>query len=400
VGARQHDVAEPGWPADGRAFRLLVAALLAVCAIVPAGDILQAVDRGRHLYPDFFGLWTFGRFVQSHAASAIYDQDALHAYQATLGIAEANTFYPFFYPPWILLILAPLGLLPFAWAMVLWLTLSFAAFAAAVAAWRWPRPLAGLLVLAPACGVCWTDGQNGFLSAALMLGGLRLLRTWPMLAGGLLAAVGYKPQLAVLLPFVLLFGGHWRAMVGGAIVVIGISLAATLAFGADIWSAWLAMMAGQAGLLMARAPLLDMMPTITASVLLLHGGAALARGAQLAGALAGLLAIWRVRARDDIAAQAVVPLATVLAAPYAFHYDLPMVAGGVLAVIAAGVAARVRFGTGELLLLLGCVLSPSLLVLRIGPAGTAVPAIAAATMCLLVLRRPYDEPVYAAKSHP
>jgi len=108
------------------------------------------------------------------------------------------------------------------------------------------------------------------------------------------------------------------------------------------------------------------------------------------------LAIWRVRVRDDWAAQAVVPLATVLAAPYAFHYDLPMVTGGVLAVIAAGVAARVRFSTGELLLLFGCVLSPSLLVLRIGPASAAVPAIAAATICLLVRRRPSDESVSAA----
>jgi hypothetical protein len=281
----------------------------------------------------------------------------------------------------------PFGALSYGVARLAWLGVTFAAFVAALGAWRWPRLVAALLLLAPACAVSFLVGQNGFAVAAFMLGGLRLLPARPLLAGALLACVGIKPQLAPLVPFALLFGGHWRALAGAALMAGLLALATSLAFGAEIWSAWLDTMRGPSDRIAAgRDPLLEMMPTVTSAVLLLGGGKTLALLAQVAGALAGLLALWRVRGRGDAEARAVLPLATVLATPYAFHYDLPMVAGAVLTVVAARIAAAGRFGGIEFPLLLAAVAVPVILPAHVGAASAVLPAIFAGVLWSLAYR--------------
>jgi hypothetical protein len=369
----------PGWATDSRDYRLVLAILLAACAIVPAGFAIQATLTDETLFPDFFGLWSFGRFVLTHPAPGIYNTSILFPFQAGFGMA--HEFYPFPYPPWILLLLAPLAVLPFAAAMPLWLAATFAAMTLAVRAWTWPRLLAGFLLVAPSSAIEFLTGQNGFFSAALMLGGLRLLPTHPFTAGALLAAVAYKPQLAVLLPFVLLVGWHTRAMLGAAVTALILSLASTLAFGSGIWPAWLAAMRAQAaGLSLGRATLLDMMPTVSSAISLTNGAPWLAHAAQIAAAALALFAVWRVRRRHDPTAQAVIPLATILATPYAFHYDLPMITGAILALM----ATTAWLSTARLLAYLGCLLSPALLVARAGPLSAAVPLVFAITLLMLL----------------
>jgi len=50
------------------------------------------------------------------------------------------------------------------------------------------------------------QGQNGFLSAALLGGGLVILERFPLTGGMLLGALSYKPHLAALIPVALLAG--------------------------------------------------------------------------------------------------------------------------------------------------------------------------------------------------
>jgi hypothetical protein len=237
-------------------------------------------------------------------------------------------------------------------------------------------------MLAPASAVSFLVGQNGFLVAALMLGGVRLLRPRPLLAGALLAGVGIKPQLAPLIPFALLFGGHWRALVGAALMAVVLVLATSLAFGMDAWADWLDTLGGHR-IAAGRDVLLQMMPTVTSAVLLLGGASRLALPAQAAGVAAALLALWRVRRRDDTEARAVLPVATLLATPYAFHYDLPMVTGAVLAVIAARMAAAGRFGGVEFPLLVAAVAVPAILPAHVGAASAVLPVMFAGVLWTL-----------------
>lgn len=180
--------------------RILVV-LLAVCAVQPAIWAVQLLIWPETLFPDFFGLWSFGRYALTHAAATIYDDGLLYAFQDGLGMPPDGGHYSYYYPPWTLLLLIPVGALPYGVAQAAWLVLTFAMYAAALAAWRWQRPVLGLLLLAPSSAICFPVGQNGFLTAALMLGGMRLLWTHPLAAGIMLGALGCKPQLAILVPF-------------------------------------------------------------------------------------------------------------------------------------------------------------------------------------------------------
>ena len=245
--------------------------ILVVGMLFPLKWMISFHLKPAHLFPDFFGLWSAGLYAIRHASAGVYDAASLQAFQHGFGM-PADLSYPFSYPPWLLLVLAPLSILPWKAAMGVWLAVTFSAFVAALAPWRWPPVAMALVLLTPATAVCFLVGQNGFLTAALILGGLRLLWTRPVLAGALLASAAYKPQFAILLPFVLLFGGHWRAMIGGALAVVTLSLASTLAFGPEIWGAWLAGLHQNAASMMGgRAALLTLMPTVTSTVLLLGG---------------------------------------------------------------------------------------------------------------------------------
>src|SRR5947209_4071280 len=101
---------------------------------------------------------------------------------------------------------------------------AFAAYVLAMYAGRWREWWWGLgACIAPATGITLISGQTGFLSGALMVGGLRLLPTRPALAGVLFGLLTYKPQLGVLVPVALV------AMSGGRAIVAALATFAALA---------------------------------------------------------------------------------------------------------------------------------------------------------------------------
>ena len=57
------------------------------------------------------------------------------------------------------------------------------------------------LALSPACLINAIGGQNGFLSAALLLGGTLLIDRRPILAGVLFGLLTFKPHLGLVLAF-------------------------------------------------------------------------------------------------------------------------------------------------------------------------------------------------------
>ena len=304
--------------------RLVLYLSLALAAVF----VLQEMTTDGPLYPDVWGFWTFGRYALTHPPATIYDNAALHAYQAGLGMPAENGFYPYPYPPWFLLAVAPLGWLPYPAAALVWRGVTFAALVGAVGAWRWRWDRVLLLAMAPACALSFVVGQNGFLTAALMLGGLRLLPVRPVLAGALLAATAYKPQLALLVPAFLLFGAHWRALAGAVLGAALLTVATVLLFGWAVWPAWADAMQAQALALTAgRGPKLDQMPTVTAAIQLLGGSAGLARAVQGMAAVGALTALWRARRGAEVI---ILPLATFVATPYAFGYDLPVLTAAAL----------------------------------------------------------------------
>ena len=213
-------VALGGWVIDSRQGRLVILPMLVLFMAYAAEHYVSRVPAG-----DFTALWSYGRSMLVQPSAVLYDVGALHAFQVGLGMDPARDF-PFPYPPVFLLMVWPLGLLPLGQAYYAWVGLTFAAFVWAVAGPR-PNALVVLAILAaPASTMNVIAGQSGFLSGALLIGGLRVIGTRPWLGGLLLGLLTYKPQFGLLVPVALLAAGAvwllvWRTPWGYALRVMG-----------------------------------------------------------------------------------------------------------------------------------------------------------------------------------
>lgn len=122
---------------------LLLASLVALPGMVllmavyfrPGADLLE--QRGYYIGLDFVNYWTGGRLALSGDVGPLYD---VSAYNELLKawFAPAREFMIFSYPPNILPLLAPAGVLPYLVALPIWLVLGTSAFFA-VALGQWPR---------------------------------------------------------------------------------------------------------------------------------------------------------------------------------------------------------------------------------------------------------------------
>jgi hypothetical protein len=192
---------------------------------------------GRPLGTDFSSFWSAGQLALQGQAPAAYDWTILNKLQEdTHGVPW---FAPWSYPPVFFLVAMPLAALPYVPALVAWqgasAALALAAFRRILPGWR------ALLAAAafPAGLVCLGHGQTGFLTAALLAGGVLALPRSQVLAGVLFGLLVYKPQLGVLIPFVLAAGGYWRAFLSAAATVLA-CVAVTLAiWGWPVWQAFL-----------------------------------------------------------------------------------------------------------------------------------------------------------------
>ena len=159
------------------------------------------------------------------AARAVFSHDLSHIYdQAWITSATNSQFahwlsaplpFPLFpYPPVYLLLVIPFAMLPVGWSLLLSQLAQFAALAWALRKIApdksWLFFLAGAF-LAPAASNNVVAGSNAVLVAALIVGGMALVGTRPLLAGALIGVLVFKPQYAPLPFLALLAAGEGRA---------------------------------------------------------------------------------------------------------------------------------------------------------------------------------------------
>jgi hypothetical protein len=351
-------------PAAGLDFELsetarnLILTVLAsvFAALLFLGLRALATGSGFHRFGDFYPLWASG-FISYEGQPALnYDSDALHLRQAALGM-NPLAFNPFPYPPTFLLMLAPFGGLGLGLAFALFMSLTFALYLWAMTGGNFrsmPR-LCGAL-LAPATTITLISGQSGFLSGALMLGGLRLAGSRPIVAGVLFGLLAYKPQLGLLLPVALISAGLWRSIAAAVVTCAACVIASSWAFGADIWSLWLHQMVDYSG---HFDPVNYLMPTIEANARMVGLPARMALLVQAAVAIPVTIVVWRAfRAGVTERAAALLVVGTFLATPHAFNYDLPMVTAAVVWYFEESLRARSGPTLGEATMLMLALILP------------------------------------------
>ena len=232
--------------------------------------------------------------------------------------------FPWLYPPHFLFYVLPLGLLSYGLAFLLWNAVTLGALA-----WG-TRRIAGhslapwILAASPATLWVFSQGQNGFLTAALLAAGLALLPRRPLLAGLCFGLMTFKPQLGLLLPLALLCGRQWLAIAGAAATFFLLVAASLLAFGWEIWPAFYQGL-DYAGLLLEQEQVkLKRLASVYGLMRQVGLGPSLAMAAHVAVALpvAGLVAwVWWRRARPALCA-AMLAAGSVLLSPFLYDYDL------------------------------------------------------------------------------
>jgi hypothetical protein len=375
------------WRPASDKFRLLAGALLALSAVYGAFFVWVSASRGwPRGFGDSFALWSWGRFVAEHPFAAIYDPAALRSAQLALGMG-AGSSYPFGYPPSFLLLLWPLGQMPGWVACVTLIAVSLPLYLWATLGrdWHWPALLA--VLAAPTTAIAIVSGQSCFVAAVLLAGGARLLADYPIAAGTLFGLLTYKPQLGLLVPVALVAARAWRCIAAAALMTMLLVGVTSLLFGAAIWPDWLAAMPAFSRQFAAESSeILHLMPTTLAALLQLGAPPALAQAAQWAAAIATAVIVWLLfRRGPTLLGGAGLLLAALLATPYAFVYDMPLVATAMVWFVAERQRAGEALGTGEVAILIAALLAP--VTLAAGSSRFPLALLSLALLLVAVLRR-------------
>jgi arabinofuranan 3-O-arabinosyltransferase len=310
--------------------------------VILAGTYLQGHfltdTQGRPIANDFVDVYAAGRLaLDGHAASA-YDWPTHKAAEVRAVGHDFADYYGWHYPPPFLFVAAALALLPYLSAALIWLVATLCAYAATLRVIL--RDRIGIVLALGFPAAIWnvTAGQNGFLTATLIGGGLASMERRPALAGVFLGLLTYKPQFGLLFPLVLIADRRWLTIAVAAAVALALAAASWIVFGSASWLAffhWLPI-SGEIILGQGRADF-DRLQSLYGLVRAHGGNETLAWSVQTAGSLAvaaGVVWLWRSRAAFELKAAALAA-ATLVATPYVYMYDV--------VILAVAVAFLLRF---------------------------------------------------------
>jgi hypothetical protein len=349
---------------------------------------------------DFVSFWTAGKLTLEGTAGDAYLKGPHFVLQAELtGDPMGWGYLAFFYPPFFLFLCAAFALVGYFPALCLWLASTFAGYAVMLRGLL-PRDMPernsvwALLLGYPAVMVNAGFGQNGFLSTALLGGAAIWLDRRPALAGVCLGCLSYKPQLGIIVPLALAAAGRWRCFAVAGLTVFVLGGLATMAFGTEIWPAFLTNMGvARQSWMEPENPLYHQFWITVFGAVRLHGGSlALAYGAQtavtLAAAclLAGALLLRRPGAQSGRAQGAAIAACVPFCSPFMLEYDLMVLAVPMAWLIGEGL--RGGFRRGEVVALCAAYFAPVMFKVTLFDDAIKVGVIVAvAVLFATVLRR-------------
>lgn len=295
------------------------------------GIYLFRVSLVRHGAPeplsqDFSPIWSAARLAAHGHAVDAWNFPALFALEKlavpTMSVADGTL--PWLYPPTMLLVVLPLGWLPYTLAAVLWLGATCIAFAAVIRAIV-QRDTALLCAFAfPGVFLALIGGQTSLFTATLAGIGLIELNRRPVVAGICMGLLTVKPQLAVLFPVALLCAGQWRALAAWAATIAGSAALTALVFGFGTWLAFAQGVHDALLIVSTGQSKLARMPTLFALATMAGWPAFVAHTLQLLSATVAAIAVvyaWRGACAYALRA-ATLACACLLVSPYLYDYDL------------------------------------------------------------------------------
>ena len=351
---------------------LLIASAAGLVYLLATSDGLNDYQ-GRPLGTDFSNIYVAGTYVLEGRPEAPFDPRLQHA-RAKEIFGAATPLYGWHYPPFFLALAAPLALMPYLVALIVWQAATLLLYLWSVrtivarvipppqgegarpsgpgggdATGTLPGPLRSpsfggatlLVALAfPAVLVNLGHGHNGFLTAALIGFALVQLDRRPVVAGILFGLLAYKPQFGLMIPLVLIATARWRTLFAAGATVAALAFAVTLLFGLETWRAFFGSAEFTRAVLAQGGPGWHKIPSGFAWVRMWGGPVTIASPAQGAATLAiaaALVWLWRSPARFPLKAAALC-IGSMLATPYSLDYDMMTLAPAITFLAADGLA--------------------------------------------------------------
>jgi len=292
------------------------------CWIFTGSGLLDRT--GKPIGADFLVFWSASSMARTGDPASVYDFQEFYKVERTI----ADYPNPWVYPPTYLLMVLPLSLLPYLPSFIVWI-LSTCCIYLIVIRRIAPHPITAWLALAyPGTFQNIVHGQNGFLSTALLGGGLLLLDNFPLMAGILFGLLSYKPHFAILVPIALAAGKYWKALAAMVVSSLCFILLSGIALGWRTWVAFYNNISSPIMILIKEKSLWIKMPTTFASFLLAGFNLSLAgafHGFVMFGAVIIVAWVWYKEAPLYIRGSALIS-GILLFTPYAYYYDLSLLA--------------------------------------------------------------------------
>lgn len=283
---------------------------------------------GKPLGTDFLAYYTGSQLALDGKAETAYDYPKFRETQTDIMGTVPPSLY-WLYPPTYFLFILPLALFPYITAWIGWLFLTGVGYCAIIKK-IFPDTLTLIITLAfPGTLQNILQGQNGFLSAFLIGGGLLLLPSRPLAAGILLGMMTYKPHLSLLLPVALIANRQWLALSGFLVGSLGLISASVVTFGPDIWVVYMKHLLYAAHVLQSGVAPLYKAPTTYAFAVLLGADLMVARVLQAFVSLSVLGAtiwLWSRPSTSSYVKAAGLVVGCLLFSPSSYDYDLAILA--------------------------------------------------------------------------
>jgi hypothetical protein len=311
-------------PATTGPRRALLTAMVGICAVLNLSLLTQLILSHASLNSDFMAFWSFPRFASENPVRLLYDANALQSFQKAL-YPHFGSFYPYLYPPTLLLLTWWLRFFSFQAAEILWTLAGLILFTATVPM-LFPRHRTAILtalLASPAALINIATGETAFFTSALLFAGFALLPRRQILAGFAFGLLTLKPQLGILIPIFLLARGTWPAIFAASLTALGLAALSCLAFPPDLWRLWADTLPQyQTNYFSATTLNLNIIVTPAANLVVLGVAPRIAWVVQfICGMAVAALVFLLARRSAYRLAMAALLVGTFLAQPHAYAYD-------------------------------------------------------------------------------
>lgn len=273
---------------------------------------------------DFLSFYTAGHMANTGHPDFVYQPSALYAMERQIAGDGGTGYFGFFYPPVFLLVCALLARMPYLGAFLAWAISTGGLYLLSIRSIVRRQAVLLPAIAFPAAFIALGQGQNSFLTVALLGGATAQIDKRPAIAGVLFGALCYKPHFGLLIPVALVAGGHWRAFASAALTVMALVGLSLLIHGRATWQGFFAIAQVAQSVFEQGEVNFEKLVSPFAAVRSLGGGVSTALAVQaVASTVAAVVVgtVWRRRLSLPVRAM-VLCSATLIALPVILDYDL------------------------------------------------------------------------------